>query len=328
VSFSQSGHQWDQYWSQGNVTSLSTTFRDNYEGAIRLFWEAQFEPLNQGAKILDVGTGNGAVAFIAAEVAQRKGISFEVTAIDLATIDPEGAVGDRPELARLMDSITFMGQVSIAETPFAEDYFDLIAGQFALEYSPVPAAVREIARIKRANGRLAFMIHHHDSAIMQTTRDELEQARLVFEQCKLFLRAKSLVKVMGSAQTAAARAALQHKPQVEKKRYLLNQAFTELQQCAQQRADPHFIQTACDYVSRLFRDMIDLPQSEKLAYLQHSAALLKGNLARIEDLSAACFTRADCEEFVRVCTSHGLQGINFASFYNENNYLIGWQVLS
>ena len=51
-------------------------------------WLAFFSQLPDGARVLDVGTGNGIVAFLARDAAKARGRNFHIEGIDAAIIDP------------------------------------------------------------------------------------------------------------------------------------------------------------------------------------------------------------------------------------------------
>lgn len=59
--------EWEQFWRHGSVTTFERSGNPNYDGEIREFWERQFATLREGARIVDLATGNGAVALLAAE---------------------------------------------------------------------------------------------------------------------------------------------------------------------------------------------------------------------------------------------------------------------
>ncbi len=318
------GFQWDQYWSNGNIHSLSNAFTGNYEGAIAQFWKDKFSSLEDGAKILDIGTGNGAVAFLAAEVALEKRVTFHISGIDLAKIDPASAAASHPELEKLLPFIEFQGEISADVLPFESATFDLIVGQYALEYTSLKSTMAELRRVLNPHGQLSFIMHHVDSIIMQTTRDELEQAKLLFEETKLFLRARSMVKAMGDANTPEKREKLKYNKSAEKKRDNLNQAFSILQQRVEISEDPTFLLKAMNYVLELFKSKALLPMNEKLRYLKHSQQLIEGNRERIQDLYNACFDSSRSDEFNELCEINGFNKPEFSPFYNENNQLLGW----
>jgi len=52
--------QWSSYWQRGTFHSLPGLFPENYAGPVSRFWHAVFSRLPADARVLDLGTGNGA----------------------------------------------------------------------------------------------------------------------------------------------------------------------------------------------------------------------------------------------------------------------------
>src|SRR5690606_20552509 len=77
---------WSAYWGQGPLHSLPTSFPDNYQGQIRDFWVGMLSGLGTGHRMLDIGTGNGALPRMALEL---RGVNCpQVDAIDAAAVAP------------------------------------------------------------------------------------------------------------------------------------------------------------------------------------------------------------------------------------------------
>jgi len=243
----------------------------------------------------------------------------------LAKIDPASAVNSHPELAQLLPSIEFQKEISADSLPFADDYFDLIVGQYALEYTPLESTMAELRRVLKPEGEMAFIMHHTDSIIMETTQDELEQAKLIFEETKLFLRARALILAMGDANTPEKIEQLRFNENAHNKRHGLNQAFAFLQKQAETRKNSMFLLTALNYVSELLRAK-GLSLSERLNYLQLCQQLIEGNRERIRDMCSASFDSDRSLEFSKLCVLKGFNEPGFLPFYNDQKELLGWEV--
>lgn len=72
---------WSEYWSQGYITSFGDAFKNNYQGEIKVLWQKFSLSLDKHSKVLDIGTGNGAVIELMQSVSQH-----ECVGIDQATI--------------------------------------------------------------------------------------------------------------------------------------------------------------------------------------------------------------------------------------------------
>jgi ubiquinone/menaquinone biosynthesis C-methylase UbiE len=98
-----------------------------------------------GAALLDVGAGRGAIALPAAA------LGYRVTAVDGAPAMAARLSGEHPELdVRVADA---------AELPFSDAAFDVVTSGFMLHIVPDPDAVlREFKRVLRPGGLVAFTV--------------------------------------------------------------------------------------------------------------------------------------------------------------------------
>jgi len=163
------------------MTSLPDDFQINYDGEIAAFWQQQVAQLPRGARILDVCTGNGAVALLLAQASAAAGTGSSITAIDAAEIRPDLIKRRFPQLAMLIKRIRFIGArrfETLAVTPAS---LDLITSQYGIEYcEPAPAA-RKCFELLKPGGRLALICHAPDSAMIETMQTELAGYRRIDE---------------------------------------------------------------------------------------------------------------------------------------------------
>ena len=180
---------WSRYWASGALTSLPEDFQANYDGEIRDFWRACSASLPADAAVLDVCTGNGAVALLLAEALSDRGVEARITALDQADIRPELVRQRFPVLARHVDSVRFVGGRSFEDAALEDASQDLVTSQYGIEYCEPDAAARQCARVLKPGGRLALLTHATDSAMRETMQQELAQYE-VLADCGLFQRVR------------------------------------------------------------------------------------------------------------------------------------------
>lgn len=78
---------WKNYYRDGALASCPLGPGSGYTQELRDIWVEFFSGLPEDARILDIGTGNGAVALIALESAASAGRHYEIHGTDLAQID-------------------------------------------------------------------------------------------------------------------------------------------------------------------------------------------------------------------------------------------------
>ena len=180
---------WSRYWASGALTSLPEDFRVNYDGEIRRFWHDCCADVPDGGRVLDVCTGNGAVALLIAEGLAGLDRTAGITAVDLADIQPQ-RIGQRfPALANYIDRIRFVGNRAFEAIALDDASQDLIVSQYGIEYCDPTAATAQCARLLKPGGRLALLTHATDSAMRATMQQELAQYEVLADR-GLFERAR------------------------------------------------------------------------------------------------------------------------------------------
>lgn len=157
------GHAgWDEYWAADRPASCvpedaATT------SLIAAFWIERLADLPDGARVLDVATGNGVVLAYAAEAARRASRGVALTGVDLAAIDPLRHLV-RPDPA--LRAARFVAGVAAEKLPFAVASFDCVTSQYGLEYADLPQALAEAARVLAPGGRLRWLAHGPGSDVV------------------------------------------------------------------------------------------------------------------------------------------------------------------
>ncbi|GIX32215.1 MAG: hypothetical protein KatS3mg125_0171 [Lysobacterales bacterium] len=169
---------WNRYWASGALHSLAGSFRGNYEGAIRAFWLECFSNLSSADRVLDLGTGNGALPRLLLEWLPRERWP-DIEAVDLAEPRP-GWLAEYPDAP-----VRFRGGVRMEALPLADGTMSLITAQFALEYGEWPATAAECARVLAPGGRLAAVLHHADSHLSAVAKEELRHLEWLLGEAEL-----------------------------------------------------------------------------------------------------------------------------------------------
>lgn len=163
---------WTSYWRNSHALS---SFAEGdaafgYPQALLTQWHQIWSGLPTGAQLLDVGTGNGALAVGLVELSQSLGKNWKVTGIDLADIRPVTDISHSNRLSSMLDQITFVGNCGVEHTPFLDQHFDAVFSQFGLEYADWAASLRELYRITKATGSVVAFLHHSESSLSQDSK--------------------------------------------------------------------------------------------------------------------------------------------------------------
>jgi ubiquinone/menaquinone biosynthesis C-methylase UbiE len=319
---------WGCYWAQGFLTSFAATFDGNYEGTIRTTWDRRFAALADGSRILDIGTGNGAIALLAAAAAQKLGRSYAIDALDLADVQPASDLRDASRA--LLHYIRFHPRTDASRSGFENDSFDLVTGNFALEYTDWPATVRELIRVTARDGEHMFVMHSSESVIAATAEQELRYIDLILNKTRLFERASELIDTVGAlAEQAGPRGAAQSGrlsagPAVEQCRGRLNEATRQLSDVIAQAAHPGILKTALGHVSQAYRSMQSSGRPAALAQLAQAQSAISANASRLSALCRVASARPDIEHLVELYRTHGYTDVCIDTLSQEPAGLLAW----
>lgn len=314
--------RWDAYWQHGFLTSCADAFDGNYGGSIAVYWQDVFAQLANGAVILDLCTGNGAVAALAAEHALARDRRFRIVGIDLAAIEPSRALADRPQL---LEQVEFFPRTSATSTPLDDASVDQVCGQYALEYTPLEDTVREMARVLRPGGRGNFILHHDQSVILTTTREEMSHRALLEGDDTILDAAQALATRVAAATTVQARQALSADAEAEACRLRLNERAAQLAEVARTSPHPEILYIAMDIAKKAYTATLAQGLDAGRALLQRGRAQIQSNFARLDDLTAAAMTEAAMEQLGEHFRAHNFEVAPPALFSHDNS-LIGWSL--
>lgn len=310
---------WSGYWGTGALHSLAGSFQGNYTGPIRAFWEQAFKPLEPGDRVLDVGTGNGALPALLVELQPASGA--EIDAIDLAVIVPAW-LADTP--AQVQQRVRFHGGVSAEDLPFPDGHFDLVVSQYGIEYTDHAGSIAEVARSLRPGGRCAFVLHHAGAHLHAVARDEVAAARLLLGEEGLLQRAAPLLPFLARAATGQVEQ-LRADPEANRVRAAYNLAVQAVEQAAGSIQHPQLLLDARQWVSGM---------ANAVAQGQADAATAGARLAdyrrdielaqvRSRELCSHALDAAGLARFSGLLEAAGMRDVATAPLHHQQ-YLVGW----
>ncbi|HYD13293.1 MAG TPA: class I SAM-dependent methyltransferase [Allosphingosinicella sp.] len=199
------GEIWSQYWRYDRIAScFDGAGRTNYPGEIAGGWRAFFADLPAGACILDLCTGNGAAALLAAEDER----AARIVAVDQADIDPPAFVSRH---AALYARIEFRSGTDVAALPFGDGGFDAVVSQYGIEYSDLSRSLPEAARMVAPGGRIRFVVHAADGVVVRDSKAVIADADLLLGEIDLPGHAARCFKAVCAVERAGGDAALAEK---------------------------------------------------------------------------------------------------------------------
>ncbi len=325
--------EWSRFWERGSLTTFEGHFRENYDAEIRDFWRGEFARLADGAVIVDLATGNGALALLAAQYAreassEKEARHFSITGVDSAAIDVRRLRAAWPALAADFDAVKLVGGTPLEATGLPDDSVDLVISQYGFEYGDTAAGSREAARILRPGGRLAMILHHEESAILAQAREGLRQVTLCLEEERFLALTRRMLKLFRGLKPGQGPAGLNWSPGALKVREELNSAAARLEQYARRpevrAADAGFIEFLVPSGLRLLEQGRSLePHAIEAAWAAIEAEVAAYRL-RMADLVSAALGAAGMERIRDELAAAGFEGISLQPFNYGDSTLLGW----
>ena len=317
--------EWAQFWRHGSVTTFERSGNPNYDGEIREFWQLQFGALPRGARVVDLATGNGAVALLAAEYSSRNDMQFTIDALDKAEIRPHQDLEQANSVQEWLSAVRFRGGAPNESTGLEAGCADLVTSQYGFEYGDPAAGSREIMRVLKPGGRIAFITHHANSVVVREAEEGLEQHRLCLKTEQLLAKARQVIDAMAASGSNFEKRLLQHDSKTEHLRRKLNASVERLHQQAKRYHDPgNGIGFILNGLSSAFAPGLEASERrDVIRRLQESCTAYQ---RRMEDLLAATPNAGQFDRLLDHLRAAGLAVEGWFPLVYRGEALMGWAV--
>lgn len=303
---------WEAYYRGGAIATCPMGPGTCYTLELRDLWLAFFASLADGARVLDLGTGNGAILLFAKEAASSTGRRFEIHGADLASIDPARHV---PNGAALFEGIEFHPGMPCERLGFDDASFDAVSGQYALEYTDMAKSLGEVRRVLRHGGRALFVLHHDQSALIRNARESLAQGALVLEETKILRKLRRHAAAERDS-AAAARATWAE----------LSADATRLQQAAARSIAPHLLHVVIDGVQKLLGLRRELGAAGFEREVDRFEREIRAGVRRLQDLVGCAESTEQMDAMIATARRIGFECSGAELQYHARENLVGWRL--
>lgn len=306
-------HHWEQYYRSGALVTGPAGRDGGYDQELRERWVEFFSPLPDGASLLDIATGNGAVPYIARQVAQESARQWRIVGIDQASIDPLAHV---PDGAHRLAGIEFMGGVAAESLPFEAASFDAVSGQYALEYTDTTRVVAEMARVCKPGARVAFVLHHAESVLLHNARLSLAQAQFVLVDIKIYRKLRRVVSMVNEPESAVRKAADELRAAIG--------ALKAAVQKAEGMSTALVLEAALDAVPKLLAVRTTMTPAQAEREVAQVEGELRGMVHRLQDLLEHALDTAAAQDLSQKLARAGFVNVELAEQRHGGAQLVGW----
>lgn len=301
--------EWDRFWRYDRLSSFETgPGAANYAGETAEGWRRFFANVLEGGAILDIATGNGAIAVLAVET----GKDFRVTGIDYADIAPDRFVTTSDALGQ----VTFRGRTSAEALPFGDGSFDAVTSQFGIEYSDMDKSLPEAMRVLKSGGRLRLAMHATEGAVVRDTTLSLADADFLLENAQLIpLAILSLSSLVAWEKGEG----LKEKAQSDHAQF--RAALEAVEHYERQAMDRHMLASVRRDLIEAFNTHRQKKLADQIAEFRELASQVQDHRERQRALVQAAVAREDVEGFAARLAKAGFRDVGLGEQRRESALL-------
>lgn len=299
---------WSKYWQYSGVINsfAEGEARSGYTGAVQQHWQAVFAQLPKGATVVDIGTGNGALALLASDDSKANQYDFEVHGLDAAQINPAQAVEKHsPALAKKLKTIQFHSETPIEKAPFKAATVDAYISQFGFEYADSSKALKTMLASLKAGGSAHLMLHNSASSLVKSSKAGIEVIDSALNNSPLFQLADLYIDLASQAIPQLGEQGWQNYSHQKVLTQSIQWIMAELQQKFSKPEQQAWVN---DVVARVARTLervngktID-DCTKQLAYEFHA---LNDHKQRLVDQNAAAYAKKDITALQKLAENAG-----------------------
>ncbi|ABC62384.1 class I SAM-dependent methyltransferase [Erythrobacter litoralis] len=255
---------WGDFWARQSGQQRGGCLPEGWRGIDAVqqeAWHGFAADLPQGARVLDLATGDGRVMRWMLDTRP----DLECTGVDLA-----------PSLPPPPKGTTVKSGIPMEELPFDDGSFEAVVSQFGFEYGDMAKTAHEIARVLAPGGTVALMTHRLEGPILAHNKARRMQIGWALERKDVIGVAKRSLALRAGGVAAVP---------------------MEITQAVQEGAHRFGPQSAAWEISEAVRRTLlapaHVPAAQLAATLDQIGVQAANEMGRIASLEAACRTAAD-----------------------------------
>jgi ubiquinone/menaquinone biosynthesis C-methylase UbiE len=298
---------WTDYWKNTNALNSFAEGEQGkgYQKEIADFWEGQFKQLDSNATVVDLGTGNGAIAVLAQQFSKNKQLNWNVIGIDAANIEPHKLKVKDKLIKQSLSDINFIANTQIEKAPFETESVDAFISQFAFEYSDLEQSLERCFNCLKPCGIISILTHHPQSHISQDSLIGEEVIKYILEQSPAFMQTDLLLDVAQQQTQMGQMHSWPNNPHKQVITTTLHWIFAQLTE--KYKADSNAEYWCKSTISQIANILKQIGRIEPLTLKQQLQELYR-NLAahrlRLKDQNKACLSEGRLELIKSVCNKN------------------------
>lgn len=297
---------WNDYWHFDRLSSFEDLGETNYREEFAAGWRIYFDARPAGASILDLCTGNGAIAVMAAEAGRRTGKHFRIVGVDAADINPYLYVTKhRDEIA----AIEFRPATPVENLPWPAASFDAVVSQFGIEYSDLSLSISELARVVAPNGTARLILHAAEGAVVQRSKQAIEEIDFLLHEVDLAGKEQRCLRAVAEVERNMDRSA-SALGAARESAVAFHEALQETSQRIANATDPGMLRNSGKMLDELYQRRGQYDLAKAIGIVEGIRTEWRNHRERLASQVAAAVTRRERAELAGMLKRSGAREVN------------------
>ncbi|ACV27694.1 class I SAM-dependent methyltransferase [Kangiella koreensis] len=310
---------WTDYWKNTNALNSFSEGKQGqgYQKDIADFWENQFKQITPSGTVVDLGTGNGAVAVLAWLFSKNNQLDWNVIGIDAANIDPRKLNLEDKLIKRSLNNIEFIANTPIETAPFQAGSIDAFISQFAFEYSDLKKSLQHCFNCLKPGGIISIISHHPKSHISYDSLIGEKVIRYILEESPAFMQTDLLLDIALQQTQAGQMHNWTKNPHKQVINTTLHWIFAQLTDKYSADADAEYwCKLTIGQIVNILKQVGTIDPLQLKRHLQQLYHNLVSHRLRLQDQNNACLSETRLEQIEEHCKTNGIS-LKVEEFYIE-----------
>jgi YD repeat-containing protein len=267
-------------------------------------------------KVLDLGTGNGALPRLLLQAGTDLTVRCE--GVDVADAQPQWI--ERLPLAQ-RERVRIHSRVSCEALPFSDASFGCVVSQFGVEYADLDRALPEALRVLQPGGSLRLAIHHAEGRPARLAREEVAHAQWL-QQSGWLEAARDMSLAMSLMGSPEGRLALNTQDRWQAVRQTFDGFQRRLAERAATSPCPDLLADAQNWLTQVFQAAARQGEGVARSGMGQIEQLLQEGQMRLQDLLGHVVDRPRIEALAQLVRAAGHAAVIETA--EDNGHLMGW----
>ncbi len=300
---------WTDYWKNTNALNSFAEGQQGqgYQKEVALFWEEQFRQIPSNGTVVDLGTGNGAVAVLAQKFTQENNKHWKVIGLDAASIEPQKLKLKDKTTKQFLSDIEFIANTPIEKAPFKPESVDAFISQFAFEYSNLEKSLKLCTDCLKPGGSISILAHHPDSHISIDSVIGQEIIKYILQESPAFMQTDLLLDIAAQQSQSGQMNNWPKNPYRQVITTTLHWIFSQLTD--KYSSDPdseYWCKSTIGQIANILKQIGSTNPNQLKHQLQHLFHSLEAHRLRLQDQNEACLSEKRLEQIKSHCKANGV----------------------